>query len=392
MNGARVIEVAEHGFVPGAGALLADWGAEVIKIEPSARGDAARGLTTAGSDGVEVLFEHANRGKRSLGLDLSMPEGRDILYKLVASADVFLTNKLPRVRKRLRVDVDDLRVHNPNLIYVRGTGQGELGPEADRGAYDLLTFWHRSGTSVAAAAPDGTIPFLPAPGYGDFIGSMFIAGGVMGALFHRERTGEAPVVDASLLSTGMWSMGVALATRAIDDTWKWPPANPNPLSAIYRTKDDRWLAFSCLQAGHYWGPLAEVIGRPELADDPRFRDHQSLLENNVAARAILREVFIEGTLSEWSERLAGFSGQWAVIQDTSEAVRDPQAAANGYLQELRTASGAPFTLVAAPVQFDGQPAKPGRAPEFNEHGDTILAELGLEWDEIVDLKVRGVVP
>ncbi len=391
MAGVRVIEVAEHGFVPGAGALLSDWGADVIKIEPTVRGDAARGLRSAGSPSIEIMFQHANRGKRSLGLDLSQPAGRDILGRLVANADVFLTNKLPAVRKKLRIDVDQLREHNDQLVYVRGTGQGDRGPEADKGAYDLLTFWHRSGASSAVAAADGTIPFLPAPGFGDFIASMFLAGGTMGALFHRERTGEAPVVDGSLLATGMWAMGVTVGTRAVDHDWKWPPVNPNPLSAIYPTKDGRWLALSCLQPAQYWGPLVELLGRSDLGSDGRFRDYDSLIANNEAARAELRQTFSSRTLAEWCGVLEGFTGQWAVVQGAEESLIDPQPVANGYLQPITTEAGVPFTLVAAPVQFDGEPARPTRAPTFNEHGDSILGDLGLDWDSIVELKLQGVV-
>ncbi|MBL7500998.1 CoA transferase [Frankia sp. CNm7] len=391
LNGVRVVEVAEHGFVPAAGALLSDWGAEVIKIEPTVRGDAARGLVSAGPMDVHVLFQSANRGKKSLALDLSEEAGREILYRIVATADVFLTNKLSKVRERLRIDVEQIRAHNPNIVYVRGSGQGERGEQADRGSYDLLSFWHRTGTSVATRSRDGEIPFLPAPGFGDFTGSMYIAGGVMGALFHRGRTGEAPVVDVSLLATGMWSMGGAIAVAAIDDTWNWPPRLRNPLSAIYRTKDDRWLAFSCLQAAHYWALLAPVIGRPELATDPRFSDHQAMFANSADASAILTEVFLERTLDQWSAALADFSGQWVPVQDVKDVLHDPQALANDYLQTCHTDSGRPFTLVSAPVQFDGQAASSSRAPGFNEHGDSILTGLGIAWDHIVDLKVRGVV-
>ena len=148
MQGVRILEVAEHTFVPAASALLADWGAEVVKIEHVERGDAMRGLMSSGlamlKSDVHVLLEHSNRGKQSLGLDLSTPEGLDILYKLAATCDVFLTNKLPPVRTKLKIDVDDIRAHNPNIIYVRGSGQGEQGPEADRGSYDSLAYWCRS--------------------------------------------------------------------------------------------------------------------------------------------------------------------------------------------------------------------------------------------------------
>src|SRR2546423_934950 len=191
MEGVRVLEVAEHTFVPAASALLADWGADVVKIEHVERGDAMRGLASTGvavvPNDVHVLLEHSNRGKRSLGLDLTSPEGLDILYKLAATADVFLTNKLPSVRTKLKIDVDDIRPHNPDIIYVRGTGQGERGPDADKGSYDSLAFWNRSGVALGVKRPDyDHVPNPPGPGFGDSIGAMTIAGGIAAALFHRE--------------------------------------------------------------------------------------------------------------------------------------------------------------------------------------------------------------
>jgi crotonobetainyl-CoA:carnitine CoA-transferase CaiB-like acyl-CoA transferase len=217
----------------------------------------------------------------------------------------------------------------------------------------------------------------------------------MGALFHRERTGEATTVDVSLLASGMWAMGQPIALSLLtNQPWTPPPAGAirlNPLSANYQTKDGRWIALTCLQAGKYWPHVCNAIDRPELATDPRFSDHASLLGHSADAALLLREAFAERTLAEWREKLADFAGQWAVVQDTLEAAADPQSAANGYIQECRTAEGTPFKLVAAPVQFGGQPAVPQRAPELNEHGDAILADLGLEWETVVDLRVRGVV-
>jgi crotonobetainyl-CoA:carnitine CoA-transferase CaiB-like acyl-CoA transferase len=400
LQGVRILEVAEHTFVPAASALLSDWGAEVIKIEHVERGDAMRGLVSSGlaivpSD-VHALLEHSNRGKKSLGLDLTSPDGLEILYTLASTSDVFLTNKLPSVRQKLKIGVDEIRAHNSDIIYVRGTGQGERGPDADKGSYDSLAFWARAGVAVGAQRPEyDLVPVPPAPGFGDSIGAMTIAGGIMGALFHRERTGEATVVDVSLLGVGMWAMGQAVALSLVLDTpWKPPPANragSNPLSRNYETKDGRTLAFTCLQPGKYWSPLCEVIGRPELAVDPQFADYQSLMANSEVAVGILTEVFASATLEEWRLQLAEFSGQWAVVQDTLEAAADPQTVANGYIQGCETATGTPFRLVAAPVQFDEQPAVPHRAPEFNEHGDGILADIGFDEDAIIDLKIRGVV-
>lgn len=400
MSGVKILEVAEHTFVPAASALLADWGADVVKIEHVERGDAMRGLASSGiavvPDDVHVLFEHSNRGKRSLGLDLTSEAGHAILCRLAATADVFLTNKLPGVRTKLKIDVDDIRAHNPNIIYVRGTGQGERGPDSDRGAYDSLAFWSRAGVAAGVMRPEyGHVPVPPAPGFGDSIGAMTIAGGITGALFHRERTGEATTVDVSLFGTAMWSMGQALGLSLhLGVPWTPPPADrtsSNPLSRNYQTKDGRWVSLGCLQPGRYWRPACEAIGRPELADDARFADAASLMANCGEAVAILTAEFAERPLAEWRERLADFSGQWAVVQDTLEAAADPQAVANGYVQECATATGTPFRLAAAPVQYDEQPPVPRRAPTFNEHGDDVLAELGLSAEEIIDLKVQGVV-
>jgi crotonobetainyl-CoA:carnitine CoA-transferase CaiB-like acyl-CoA transferase len=400
MAGVRILEVAEHTFVPAASALLSDWGAEVIKIEHVERGDAMRGLAATGvttiAGGVHALLEHSNRGKKSLGLDLKSDEGLDILHKLIATSDVFLTNKLPGVRRSLRIDVDDVRAQNPQIIYVRGTGQGERGPDADKGSYDALAFWNRTGIALSLTRPEyGHTVGPPGPGFGDSLGAMTIAGGIMGALFHRLNTGEATTVDVSLLGTGMWAQGQGIALSLLTGRpWVPPPADAprmNPLVSNYRTSDGRWLALCCLQAGRYWADLCERIGRPELAADERFAGHQALLANSGEAAAILTEEFASRPLAEWRRRLEPFSGQWTVVQDTLEVAEDPQTVANGYVQQCRTASGVQFRLVAAPVQFGDEPPPAGRAPEFNEHGDQILAELGLDWDTVVDLKVKGVV-
>jgi crotonobetainyl-CoA:carnitine CoA-transferase CaiB-like acyl-CoA transferase len=400
LEGVRILEVAEQTFVPAASALLCDWGADVIKVEHVERGDAMRGLASSGiavfAGDVHALMEHSNRGKRSIGLDLTTEEGREILYQLAASCDIFLTNKLPGVRAKLKVGLDDIRAHNPDIIYVRGTGQGERGPDADKGSYDALSFWARSGVAVGCKRPEYDLMVSPpGPGFGDSIGAMTIAGGIMGALFHRERTGQATVVDVSLFGTGLWAMGQAMALSVqLGIPWEAPPADQmagNALTRSYLTADGRDLYLMCLQAGKYWEPLCKAIGRPELIDDPRFATHEDLMANGLEAGTILEEVFGAEPVDVWRERLEDFVGQWTVVQNTLEAAADPQTIANGYLQDCVNANGTPFKLVAAPVQFDEEPATPGRAPELSEHGDEILQELGLDWDAIIDLKVRGVV-
>jgi len=399
MQGVRVLEVAEHTFVPAASALLADWGAEVVKIEHVERGDAMRGLASSGTVNlgtqVHVLLEHSNRGKQSLGLDLASDEGLGILYKLAATCDVFLTNKLPGVRQKLKIDVDDIRAHNPNIVYVRGSGQGSRGPEAGRGSYDALGYWARSGIAMGMKqATYDYVPGPPAPAFGDSIGAMTIAGGIMGALFHRERTGEGTTVDVSLLGVGLWSMGAAVALSLQHQVgWAPPPPNMpgNPLVAVYATSDGKYINLCCLQAGKYWAEACHTVGRPDLADDPRFADDAAIRENLTDAAAELRATFATRTAAEWRAAFDGFSGQWTMVQDTLEAAADPQAVANGYIQELENADGVAFKLAAAPVEYGGEAPKPKRAPDFNEHGDDILAGLGLDEEAILDLKIKGVV-
>src|SRR6202034_2590173 len=196
------------------------------------------------------------------GLDLTSAEGLEILYKLAGTADIFLTNKLPSVRSKLKIGVDEIRAHNPRIIYVRGTGQGERGPDADKGSYDALAFWARAGVAAGATRPEyDLVPVPPAPGFGDSIGAMTIAGGILGALFHRERTGEATTVDVSLLGTGMWAMGQAFALSLVSNVpWQGPPSGAprlNPLVRNFLTKDEHSLSFCCLQASRYWAELAD---------------------------------------------------------------------------------------------------------------------------------------
>jgi crotonobetainyl-CoA:carnitine CoA-transferase CaiB-like acyl-CoA transferase len=321
-----------------------------------------------------------------------------VVYKLAATCDVFLTNKLPAVRKKLHVEVEDIRAHNPNIIYVAGTGGGERGPEADKGGYDFLSYWCRASSAMGCTPPDATgLVGQPGPGYGDSIGGMTIAGGIMGALFHRERTGEAVSVDVSLLGVGLWAMSPAVALSLQSNTaWRPPSASEgggpsNPLVGIYQTQDGRFVAMSCLQGFHYWPGACRAVGREDLIADGRFTSHELLAANAGAAREILASIFAAAPLSEWRERLASFDGQWSVAQDSLEVVRDPQVVANGYVAETVNAAGVAFSLVTAPVQFGGVASTPHRAPDFNEHCDEILESIDFDAEAILELKIAGVV-
>ncbi|MFT5200929.1 MAG: crotonobetainyl-CoA:carnitine CoA-transferase CaiB-like acyl-CoA transferase [Candidatus Aldehydirespiratoraceae bacterium] len=401
MDGIRILEVADHTFVPAASAILADWGADVIKIEHAVRGDAARGLAQSGSvdlsGNVHAIMEHANRGKRSLGLDLKTEEGLAVLHRLIAISDVFLVNKPPIVRERLKITETEVRAHNPDIVYAAGTAWGPKGPEGNRGGYDMTSFWCRSGAAMGAwYVDDERMPSQPGPAFGDSMGAMTIAGGISAALLKRERTGEPQSLEVSLLATGMWAMASGIAMSHVNGT-AWRPFDLgktvfNPLLGTFPTNDGRVVNITCLQPLKYWQEFCGVIGRPELIKDPRFVDHETLTANAGEAKAVVDEVIGSRSLAEVVELLANFNGQWTPVLDSLEIIDDPQSIANDYVQDLENEAGVPFKLVTTPVQFNGAPSPVGRAPGFNEHGDEILTgDLGMDMDEVIDLKVKGAV-
>lgn len=400
MSGIRVVEVAAWTYVPVAGAVLAEWGADVIKIEHPETGDpqrglAAMGLVPTGPGGVAHMVELPNRGKRSVGLDLKSPEGRDLLLQMVARADVFLTNFRPQARRKLRIDVDDIRAVNPNIIYARGSGHGQRGPEAERGGYDGCTFWGRGGPADIISNPDDYPISQPGPAFGDVIGGLTIAGGVSAALFHRQRTGEALVVDNSLLATSMWATSATSLAAGLFGFSRMPRGNrravPNPIVNTYRTSDRRYLSFVMLESDRYWADLVDKIGHPELADDPRFSDAASRAAHSEECVDMLDEIFASRPFAEWKEILLGVDGVWAPVQTAAEVLEDPQSLANGYVREVVAASGTTYRIVPSPLQFDEEPPDLTPAPEHGQHTDEVLGELGLSMDEILDLKVKGAV-
>lgn len=401
MEGVRVLEVAQFTFVPAAGAVLADWGADVIKVEHAEKGDAQRGLgTVLGLDAVTKgssflpIIEGPNRGKRSIGLALEKPEALEVLYELAKTSDVFLTNFLEAARTRLKIDIEDIRRVNPNIIYVSGTGHGPNGPAANVGGYDGTSFWARGGSADGSTPSDS--PFLgriPGGAYGDNMGGMTIAGGIAGALFHRERTGEATVVDVSLLHVGAWatSYNVNLALMAGGPLPKLPVEVPtrNPLSGNYKTSDGRWITLVMLQPGRYWAETITKLGRPELVDDARFGSAEAIMENAAEGTEILRKIFGSMTKDEAVAILSDCAGQWSLVQDAWEVGHDEDLLANGAIADVVDADGVRRQLVVNPVQFDRGRVNLTRAPLFAEHTDEILAELGKNEDEMIALKIAG---
>jgi len=397
LEGVRVLEVAMYGFVPSAGAVLAEWGAEVIKVEHAVTGDPQRGLRQTGPLKVEgdpnPNIEHANRGKRSIGLDVSTTEGREVLLELAKRADVFLTSFLPGHRRKFAMDVEDIRAVNPTIIYARGSALGPRGIESEKGGYDMTAFWCRAGTAATITPPgiEGMIG-PPGPAYGDTISGTNLAGGIAAALFKRERTGEPSVVDVSLLGSGLWAMGhtVALTSHLGERLVQQPPGvhgSPiNPLVGVYATADERYISFVMMQPTKFWADVCRHMELDDYIDDPRFATPESFAEHTPAAVEILRAAMVKRTLPEWSERFATLAGPWAPVQDTLQAAQDAQIRANEYI-----VPAGELELVANPVQFDVAAPATGPAPGFAEQTDEILTGLGLDWDRIIELKTVGAV-
>jgi len=403
MAGFRVLELAQFTFVPAAGAILADWGADVLKVEHPLRGDTQRGFINMG--GIQLdperhpLMEHPNRGKRSVGIDISTPGGQEVIYELAKTADVFLTNYMPSVRQKNKFDIEHIRAVNPNIVYARGSAYGDKGAERDAGGYDGTAFWTRSGVGYALTPEELGAPLSQGiPAFGDSIGGMFIAGGISAALLHRERTGEALELDVSLLSTAWWAAGASVTqgmeTGQVMRTPMPGSAGPtvNPFMGNYQASDGGTINLCIISPTGYIRDTFEHLGIPEAADDARFSEVLPLIQNADAAAELIAKAIAGKPFDYWRQHLRTMRGQWAPFQSLIDLADDEQAIANDMIVEVEVAAGGkPFRVVRGPVQFNHEPLVTTRAPQASEHTELVLMEIGMDWDRIEELKESGAI-
>lgn len=392
LDGVRVVEISSYAFAATAGTVLADWGADVIRVirpdvpEPLLRNPVA-GMDERDAE-LAYMWEITNRGKRVIELDSTTAEGAAAFARLIRSADVFLTNVLPRVRRKLGISVEDLRSINPALIYARATATGPAGPERDAGGFDTSSFWARSGLAYASASVSGEHA-QPGIAIGDLASGVNLAGGVAGALFRRLRTGEPSVVDVSLLATGVWIAGphvVASSIYGVDMLPIAPHARSlNPLVAVYRTADDRMLSIASGAGDAGWQALCAAADRPDLASDLRFVETAERRKHNEDCVAVLDTLFRARPISDWLDRLRASALLATEVRPPSAVVTDPQVQANGYAGRITLPSGREYTVVTTPVQFDERILRPSIAPRPGQHTAEVLAELGYTTAEIEDL-------
>ncbi|HEY91444.1 MAG TPA: CoA transferase [Dehalococcoidia bacterium] len=407
LEGIKIVDLSQVAAVPMAARHLADFGADVIHVEPPHTGDSWRSFRpgssiyeTPGSDipadgYIDHNWENYNRNKRSIILDLSQAEGKEIIHKLISEADVFMTNQRLYEREKFGLEYETLHEKYPRLIYGSLTGYGKKGPEKNNPAYDVTSYWTKAGTSHLFSMPE-LPPFIDGGGFGDNVAGISLAFGLMMALFGREKSGVGQEVDLSLFHTGIYQLTFFLAgTIATGRDYRdWAirsrEEKKNVLDMPYETKDGRWLLLAMPQPERWWPRFCHAIGREDLEHDPRFESFESRIENRDILFEILKDTFLTRTLVEWKPALSGIP--FAPYQNLLEVIEDPQAKANDIFVELNHPTHGLMKVIDSPVKLSENPATMRRfAPEFGQHTEEVLLECGYTWEDISKFKEQGIV-
>ena len=394
-TGVKVLDVSTFIAAPAAAAVLSDFGAEVIKVEPPGAGDSQRRLSSFPPNPRahgNYCWHHANRNKRGICVDLKSRGGAEVLERLVEWADVVITNFPHGTREKLHLGYDEVSAWNPRVIYADVTGYGDAGPDAALPGFDLTAYWSRSGL-LASTRDAGAPPTVPIPGSGDYATAMGLYSAIVTALYHRERTGKGMSVGTSLLAAGVWATATFVGGVLAGGQPYGPhdrTAPPNPLLNPYQSSDGRW--FMLVGTPQHWPALVSAIGHPELLEDPRYADARGIVENAEALAALLDTEFRSRPFAHWKEVLDRARVTCGVIQTPQQVVEDPQLRANDIAVPLEGDDEVELTI-SSPINLRGLPKAPAkRAPELGEHNDQVLRELGFSHDEVERLRVAGAVP
>jgi crotonobetainyl-CoA:carnitine CoA-transferase CaiB-like acyl-CoA transferase len=393
LNGLKVLEHATYIAAPGAGGILSDWGADVIKIEPPGGDPIRQFFESIGADaGINPVFDLDNRGKRSIILDAGQPAGRDVILALVKQMDVFITNVRPGGLKRAGLDYETLAALNPRLVYASVTGFGLEGPDADKPGFDIAAFWARSGMA-AMTAPRGVEPFPLRTAMGDHVTSMAAVGGIMAALYEREKTGKGRLVEASLLRAATYAVGSDMAIQHAFGKLASNRARPdaiNPIANFFKSADGQWICIVPRQGSGDWKPLCAAAGAPELADDPRFASSKLRRENGQALVAALDAAFGGLPYAAIAAALDDADIVWSPVATAAQAVADPQLHAAGGVVETPLAQGGVMKAPGGPLRFPGIDDGPkGPAPSPGADTRAVLAQAGLSAEAIEALFAAG---
>ncbi len=399
LEGIRVVEAANWLAAPSAAALMADLGADVIKIENPV-GDPWRTTLMRGRNpdfdpktDVDAPFELDNRGKRGVALSLEAPGASEVVKRMVAEADIFITNlTAPRI-ERYDLTWEALRQANPGLIYVVLTGYGTRGPDNAMTAFDYSAFWSRSGIMSLIGEPDG--PPMPCrPGQGDHATSLNLLSGTLAALRLRDMTGEGQFVEVTLQRTGAWTIGADVSASLIlqDQPQRIDRFQPgNPMFNSYETADGRWLMLVMPTPDRHWIPLCRALSQSEWMADERYSTLMGRMEHTDELTGAMRDVFLSRTLEEWLSLLNAESLTWSPVAELPEVIADPQLEAMNAWSEIDGPEGS-FRTLNTPFDIAGADVEPrGPAPKTGQHTHEVLQELGLTDDELADLAASGAL-
>ena len=397
LEGTRVIDCSVWLQGPMAAAILGDLGADVVKIEERGRGDPMRGFRLPFAQVRErpAHFEAANRNKRGMVLDLRKPDGREILYKLVAKSDVLIHNLRPRAAEKLGLGYDTLSLLNPRLIYSQASGWGLKGPESDKGAFDIAAAARAGFMYMLGEVEETAPPQTPPGGISDVAGAMTLALATVAALQARERIGKGQIVDTSLfgatISLLAFNIGLAVSYGFL------PPRRPrshapNPLCNLYKCADQEWIEIYMLQFDKYWSSFCEAMGTKELEHDARFETLDAMVKHSRELIPILDQVFGSKTRGEWMKIFSERDFVFAPIQRATDLANDPQALANDYVVECDHPAHGLQKVVGLPYKFSETPGCVRRpCPEYGQHTEEVLLGLGYSWDDIAKLEQEEVI-